>query len=218
MYLHTCTLNQFMPMLSHTHVHSYTAYTLISHTLTPTLTWTLTWIHACTSSHTISSMPPPTPCHTAARPHAYQQVVPDSSTGLLHICSLVFPADELGRLPPARELVDSGIQSFMSSEDPPMSREHTILDKFQGPEQESVTGRQWINVGSGLPPLPKKLVEQIRANEYIDFADLPPAKGKSRPLPQSLEGHIIVVQAADQGESFLTSLPGASALHCTSLC
>ena len=36
-----------------------------------------------------------------------------------------------------------------------------------------------------------------RANEYIDFADLPPAKGKSRPLPQSLEGHIIVVQAAD---------------------
>ena len=99
-----------------------------------------------------------------------------------------------------------------------MSREHTILDKFQGPEQESVTGRQWINVGSGLPPLPKKLVEQIRANEYIDFADLPPAKGKSRPLPQSLEGHIIVVQAADQGESFLTSLPGASALHCTSLC
>ena len=78
-----------------------------------------------------------------------------------------------------------------------MSGEHTILDKFQGPEQESVTGLQWINVGAGLPALPKKLVEQIRVNEYIDFANLPPAKGKSRPLPLSLEGHVIVVQAAD---------------------
>lgn len=121
-------------------------------------------------------------------------MVPDLSTGLLHICSLVIPTGELGRLPSARELVDSGIQSFTSSEDTPMSGEHTILDKFQGPEQESVTGCQWINVGVGLPALPKKLVERIRAN---DFADLPPAKGKSRSLPQSLEGHVIVVQAAD---------------------
>ena len=136
-------------------------------------------------------------CHTAAGPYVCRQVMPDLSTGLLYMCSLVTPTGELGRLPPARELVDSGIQSFMSSEDTPTNGEHTILDKFQGPEQESVTGRQWINVGTGLPALPKKLVERIRANEYIDFADLPPAKGKSRPLPQSLEGHVIVVQAAD---------------------
>ena len=78
-----------------------------------------------------------------------------------------------------------------------MSGDHTILDKFQGTEQESVTSRQRINVGAGLPALPKKLVEQIRVNEYIDFADLPPAKGQNRPLLQSLEGHVIVVQAAD---------------------
>ena len=146
--------------------------------------------------------PPPLfffhPSYTVAGPYACWQVMPDLSTRLLHICSLVIPTGKLGRLPPAHELVDSRIQSFMSSEDTPTNGEHTILDKFQGPEQESVTGRQWINVGpGGATCFTKKLVEQIRANEYIDFADLPPAKGKSRPLPQSLEGHIIVVQAAN---------------------
>ena len=35
------------------------------------------------------------------------------------------------------------------------------------------------------------------ANEYIDFTDLPPAKGKACPIPQSLEGQVLVVQAAD---------------------
>ena len=54
-----------------------------------------------------------------------------------------------------------------------------------------------VSIGTGLPALQKKLVDRIRANEYIDFAELPPAKGKGRPVPQSLEGQIIVVQAAD---------------------
>jgi hypothetical protein len=54
-----------------------------------------------------------------------------------------------------------------------------------------------VSIGTGLPALPKKIVEKIRASEYVDFSELPPAKGKGRPLPQSLEGQIIVVQAAD---------------------
>ena len=52
-------------------------------------------------------------------------------------------------------------------------------------------------MGSGLAAIPKKLVAKILVKEYIDFAELPPAKGKGRPMPQSLEGQIIVVQAAD---------------------
>ena len=55
----------------------------------------------------------------------------------------------------------------------------------------------WVNVGPGLPALPKKLVQRIKANECVDFAEFPPAKGKSRPLPQAFEGQAIVVQAAD---------------------
>ena len=173
MYTHTCTLNLFIPIPScthcihtHSHTHTYTHMHLFTHP----------FIHTATPLFFFTR-------HTAAGPYACQQAMPDVSTRLLHTCSLVIPIGELGRLPPARELVDSGIQSFMSSEDTPMNREHTILNKFQGPEQESVTGCQWINVGAGLPALPKKLVEQIRANKYINFADLPQAKGKSRPLP-----------------------------------
>ena len=38
---------------------------------------------------------------------------------------------------------------------------------------------------------------RVLANEYINFSKLPPAKGKGRPMPQSLEGQVIVVQAAE---------------------
>ena len=54
-----------------------------------------------------------------------------------------------------------------------------------------------VTTGAGLAALPKKLVSKILANEYIDFTELPPAKGKARNVPQSLEGQVLVVQAAD---------------------
>ena len=45
-----------------------------------------------------------------------------------------------------------------------------------------------VALGTGLAALPRKLVEKIQANEYIDFNDLSPAKGRSRVLSQMLEG------------------------------
>ena len=56
-----------------------------------------------------------------------------------------------------------------------------------------------VSIGAILPALrmQKELVDKIRDNEYVDFAELPPAKGKGRPVPQSVEGQIIVVQVAD---------------------
>ena len=54
-----------------------------------------------------------------------------------------------------------------------------------------------VMLGTGLPSLPKKLVDKILAGEYVDFAELPPARGKARAVPQALEGQIVVVQAAD---------------------
>ena len=54
-----------------------------------------------------------------------------------------------------------------------------------------------VSIGVSIPALQKELVDKIRANEYVDFAELPPAKGKGRPVPQSVEGQIIVVQVAN---------------------
>ena len=51
-----------------------------------------------------------------------------------------------------------------------------------------------IPVGAGLPALPKKMIEQI---QYVDFCELPPAKGRTRPLPSQEEGHIVIVRAED---------------------
>lgn len=53
-----------------------------------------------------------------------------------------------------------------------------------------------VSVGPGLAAMSKKMVARILAGEYVDFGELPPAKGKSR-SPQSVEGQVIVVQAAD---------------------
>ena len=47
------------------------------------------------------------------------------------------------------------------------------------------------------------------AHEYIDFNELPPAKGKMRPIPQTAEGQIIVVQAEDllQSKKLIPDFP-----------
>ena len=52
----------------------------------------------------------------------------------------------------------------------------------------SFTSQPLVSLGSGWPAVPKKLVTKILANEYVHFAELPPAKGKGCPMPQSLEG------------------------------
>ena len=54
-----------------------------------------------------------------------------------------------------------------------------------------------VMLGTWLPSLPRKLIDKILAGEYVDFAELPPARGKARAVPQALEGRIVVVQAAD---------------------
>ena len=42
----------------------------------------------------------------------------------------------------------------------------------------------------------KKLTDKIWRGEYVEFSDLPPARGRVKSIPHS-EGHIVVVQAAD---------------------
>ena len=52
-------------------------------------------------------------------------------------------------------------------------------------------------VGAGLPPLAQKLVDRILARQYVDFTELPPAKGKGRPVAQPGEGQLVLLQASD---------------------
>ena len=53
-----------------------------------------------------------------------------------------------------------------------------------------------VATAPGLPPLAKKLAESILAGNYVDFAELPPAKGRCK-LLQSTEGQLVLIHAAD---------------------
>ena len=47
--------------------------------------------------------------------------------------------------------------------------------------------------GPGLPAQPNKVVDRIVVGRHVDFTELPPARGRTRVLPSSEEGHIIVI-------------------------
>ena len=55
-----------------------------------------------------------------------------------------------------------------------------------------------VTPGEGLP---KKCMEKILAGEFIDFAELPPAKDKAKSISHAVEGQIVVIQEADLMES-----------------
>ncbi len=71
------------------------------------------------------------------------------------------------------------------------------------------TGKSLVSVGPGLPAITRQVWDRIKANEYVEFMDLPPARGKAKPLSQELEGQILVVQAADltQSRKVIPDLP-----------
>ena len=60
------------------------------------------------------------------------------------------------------------------------------------------------------------MVEKIIANEYIDFGELPPAKGKVRALPAGLEGQVVLIQAAylTQSKKLIPDLAMATWVQC----
>ena len=111
------------------------------------------------------------------------------------------PADVLiGQLPASNlleglPLFDSSSQSSGGGE---ASSTLTQLAKSAGSQtQPKVAAGKMVSVGAGLPAVPRKLMEQILAGQYIDFSELPPAKGRTRPLSSQEEGHIIVVRAEE---------------------
>ena len=80
-------------------------------------------------------------------------------------------------MPGANALQSAGVSVFQPER---LGNLVTASQSFQslggrGDAQEVST---LIFSGERLAILPKKMVERILAKEYIDFADLPPAKGK----------------------------------------
>ena len=65
---------------------------------------------------------------------------------------------------------------------------------------------QTVPSAPGLPAVTKKLAEHILAGRYIDFSELPPAKGRCK-LPAA-EGQLVLIQAADlmQTKRLITDL------------
>ena len=107
--------------------------------------------------------------------------------------------------PSEKELLEAGVLTFSAEGSHTHMQSHKeqiskLIGQLEGGEATADSTSHALplfSLGFGLSAVPKKLVAKILANEYIDFTDLPPAKGKSRPVPHSFEGQVVVVQAAD---------------------
>ena len=58
-----------------------------------------------------------------------------------------------------------------------------------------------VSINKGLPALSKGLFDKIGVDEYIDYTDLPTAKGKPRFLSHYLDGQLLLVQLQDLEDS-----------------
>ena len=74
-----------------------------------------------------------------------------------------------------------------------------VVTTYQRPLLSSIpsTTNKTVLVAPGLPSIPQKVIHKIKRGEYINFYELPPARGLSKSLPPHLEGQLVIVQADD---------------------
>ena len=65
------------------------------------------------------------------------------------------------------------------------------------PPNKASTSPPMVVIASGIPAMPKKLAQKVLNGEYINFMELPPAKGRARPTSLDWEGQVLLVQSAD---------------------
>ena len=78
-----------------------------------------------------------------------------------------------------------------------MSQALASTNPLISPESAAVKASALVPMGAVLPAISKRMLNKILAGEYVDFTELPPARGKARSVPQSLEGQILIVQSSD---------------------
>ena len=90
------------------------------------------------------------------------------------------------------------MQDQPSSSLPSITQLLATISSGSGAREVPTVPNPQVSLGYGIPSIPQKTRDRILAGEYIDFTDLPPAKGKTCPLslPAS-EGNIIMVNAFD---------------------
>ena len=67
--------------------------------------------------------------------------------------------------------------------------------------------RSLIAINSVFPALPSKLLQRIWADEYIDFAELPPAKVKPRTVQHYVQGPVLLLQMQDLDSNTRKAIP-----------
>ena len=113
---------------------------------------------------------------------------------------LVVAGPELGRLPHTSLL--TGIPEFSAGktagegEGEPSPTVQAISHLKSQPDGQKASTAM-VPTGDGLPALSKKCIEKILVGDFVDLADLPPARGKVKAIPSASEGQIVMVQAAD---------------------
>ena len=98
-----------------------------------------------------------------------------------------------GEVPNAEMLAAMGVQSFSTENATPQVRTtpgRRITQATTKKQQPLLAGPS----EGRFPALLKKLVGKDLIHQYIEFAELPPGKGKNRQLTQALEGKVLVVQ------------------------
>jgi len=64
-----------------------------------------------------------------------------------------------------------------------------------------------ISIGPGLPLLPKKLIRQIKAGEFVNFSNLPPAKTRPSTVPDPSQMSILALLQLQEVESQKKLIP-----------
>ena len=108
--------------------------------------------------------------------------------GVIHIC---LRADvQLGDMPDAAMLKTIKLKQFDSralADRVASAAAAEILSQLGGSAtptgEPGKVGVKLVPTGPGLPALPKRLVDKISAGQYVDFSELPPAKGRIHSLP-----------------------------------
>ena len=103
-----------------------------------------------------------------------------------------------GRSRSAEEQAALGLMAFASEQPAGSSRVSSSRLPSEGGTVGLTVGSQSLaQIGTGLSAMPRKLLERVRTNEFVDFMELPPARGKCKTLSQNLGDQIVVVQAAE---------------------
>ena len=126
-------------------------------------------------------------------------------------------------MPPARALSALGLSTMASlptSGDSTAGSANPLMALVGGSTPLASKPPERVIVAPGAPALKRSMVQLMLFGAYVDFGELPPAKGFSKPLPaltQGMDGQIVLLQATDLAQSKKLIPDVATWVQCFSL-